>query len=340
MKVLTVDDSTPNFSVTPTFGTTEVQVVPSTSSDGSITPLSNVVVVDPNASGLGADGAFSGAQAFATLQAAYDQFGPSASIVIWLCPGSVGDLAVAPGTGQKLCIRGFGSKESAASFIGNITVANTTSLFELQNVVVTGTIQDEGGESSFGGLTTLRAVEAQGIINLPGSEIEAFDDCGLSGAVLSCQDVEFRDLRNGPPSIVTQNALISWDDSSEKTYFAGLGASTIAAGTTLDRLDDAASSGVVGPDSAFNIQEDAGRVVCQPGQLTAARIWTLVRSTTAAAGVVVDVWGQTADLTIQYADATLITVPGGSLPTRLFFFAPDTSPDTGAFVLINRQPLL
>jgi hypothetical protein len=341
-KVLTVDDSTPAFSISPTFGTTEVQVVPSTSTPGgAVAPIPLSLVVDPNRVGGPGTGAWDGTLTFQTLQEAYDTLALDAVATIWLVPfAAASGLVIANNFSGGLTLRAMGDKEGAFSTIGSILIGNGNSRLTMHGITVINDIEEEGGEGSWNGILALHGCEIQGAINCPGAELLTFDYTSITGPAQTNVGTWFSYLlRNGSPDVLVTSAAVTWDAVSEQSYFQGIGATNIASGLQIFRTDDAACDGTIGADSGQVWPSEVDsllRAICPTGRLTAPRIWQLIHSTSAPTGFFVDVWNQTEDLTIQDgADATLVTVPGGARAQRLTFFAAGGATE---FELVGMMP--
>lgn len=314
-------------------------IVPPVASD--LTPLSTVLVVDPDGTGTVRNGAFSGAKAFLTLQEAYDTIAPGGFATIFCCPGVVGPLVipVTAAAGQAVTVYGAGGIFGALVQVSGLTIgtANRT-FFEFVNVQIAGDITDVSAEAGWPGNVVLRTCEVDGSINLPTGILEAYDECSISSPNLAASQIVIEDAQRLPQDILATRGLLSLDAVSEKALFGGSGvtATTLQTGAQITRLDDAVPDGQIAPNAAHTFSDNV-RAIVQPGFITAPRTYQLDHTNGTVAGAIVDVWPQGFDVTIQdESAAALITVPASSAPIRLFFFG---GPPDVNFVLSGAQSL-
>lgn len=326
---------------------TPTGVVPCTTIEGGgtgvSTPIPTVLVVDPNGSPVAENGAWSGASTFRTLQAAYDTLPDGVSAVIWMAPGAVGSLTVNSGFVQSLTLRGFSGKidVGSAAVITNLALGVGMLSCELVDCIVSGQVTTAGDEVTFHGTFVLRNSTIIGNVTLPQGFMFAAARSELQGRTIVCDTLLMTTMAvAGARQDLQVTSTVRIDAESEYNFFSG-GPSTVAphnflTSALIQRADDAASTAALGPDSAFTVGDQVGRVIVQPGTLTAPRTYTLTHTDAPPAGIVIDVWTQGSTLTVVYSATTLLTVAASSAPQRFFFFALAS----GAFALIGQQYLM
>lgn len=314
---------------------------------GLLVPLSNTFYVDPGSAAATPDGSIG--KPYPSLQAAFDARKAISPLALVCCVGVVGDLVIPTDpalVGNALLLIGEGAGGGNLNAVGptcTVTCGVTgTYTLAAQNMNIQTMRDGQNDPPRWAGPIVLDSCTGNDW-NTLAATIEV-SGCYLSGT-LQCAELVASQRNELGHSIQAGLQLIEWSSETEQSTFGNrdipVATFTIAAGTVLNRVDDAAPTGIVADD----VDQPSGagsRLVFPPGRLTANRTVTLTNppNPVTPSSTWIDVWPQAHDLIVvdQLHAGSTMTVPANSGAVRLVWSI-NTNDVTPTWTPVIVQPL-